>query len=389
MDGVGPSSRLDVLLRDIDLPPSAYERAERRYEDLGQWLARPASTIRQHDAHVFVQGSFALGTAIRPVNAHEEYDLDFTCKLRAGVSRDTHTQAQLKELIRVELEIYRRARQIENQLEPKHRCWRLGYQDELPFHMDVVPGIKAGEARRGYLAERMIGEGIESGLAANIARRALWITDDRRADFDSLGSEWPSSNPGGFQAWFLSRLRPPTGGILLEKAQVDSMPVFRALEPLQRVVQLLKRHRDVMFADQSDLKPASILITTIAGRASRYGEGLELTLRRALAELRVVRESGTFEIKNPINPDENFADRWTGVTCPLRINFHAWVDAVQVAFSAYLTETVPQRLVEVASDDFGVHMSGESARSLTGAAVSISPARRVEVEDTAPPPWRY
>ncbi len=36
MDIFSPNSRLDVLLRDIDLPDGAYERAENRYKDLGQ-----------------------------------------------------------------------------------------------------------------------------------------------------------------------------------------------------------------------------------------------------------------------------------------------------------------------------------------------------------------
>lgn len=67
MDSRAPTSRLDALLRDIDLPESAYASAERRYRDLGAWISAPDSVLRGHDAHVFVQGSFALGTAIRPV----------------------------------------------------------------------------------------------------------------------------------------------------------------------------------------------------------------------------------------------------------------------------------------------------------------------------------
>lgn len=388
MDNADPDSRLDVLLRDIDLPNGAYERAESRYKDLGQWISRPESTLKDYDAHVFVQGSFALGTAVRPVNSNEEYDLDFTCKLRHGASRLTHTQAELKELIGIELESYRLARQIESPLETKHRCWRLSYKDDLPFHMDVVPGIRADDMRRTVLTERMVTAGIEQALAANIARRALWITDDEDENFRNVHPDWPSSNPGGYQEWFLSRIRrPKTSGLLVE-AQVDPVPVFRARSPLQQAVQLLKRHRDVMFADEPDLKPASILITTIAGRQSHPGEALEMTLRRALEGLRQVRDSGTFEILNPINRNENFADRWAGSHCPLRQNFYEWINAADNAFDAWLGLDSPQRLLEVASDDFAVELSGDAARSLTASGIAVPTARRVEVAAAPPTPWR-
>lgn len=386
MDSLTPKSRLEVLLKDIDLPDGAYERAERRYRDLATWISRDGSTLAPFDAHIFVQGSFALGTAIRPVNPDEEYDLDFSCKLRKGVSRDSHSQADLKEMIRVELEAYRKARGIQNPLEPKHRCWRLSYQDELAFHLDVVPGLRADDQRRAVLTERMVTAGLDRSLAAEVARRALWITDDERADFDALTQDWPSSNPGGYQKWFQSRMETGQSRALVEKAQVDPVPVFRARQPLQQTVQLLKRHRDVMFADQPDLKPASILITTIAGLACIPGESLEDTLGRTLELLREVHNSQATHIFNPINPKENFADRWTGPDCPLRRNFFRWIDAVLSAFDAWRTLNVPQRLVEVASDDFAVSLGADAARALAGGAATAPRARQVTIE--APPaPW--
>lgn len=386
MDSLTPKSRLEVLLKDIDLPDGAYERAERRYKDLASWISRDESTLAQFDAHIFVQGSFALGTAIKPVNPNEEYDLDFSCKLRTGVSRNSHTQSDLKEMIRVELEAYRIARGIQSPLEQKHRCWRLAYQDELAFHMDVVPGLRADDQRRAVLTERMVLAGVDQSLAAEIARRALWITDDQRPDFDQLTLDWPSSNPGGYQKWFLSRMESGRFRALVEKAQVDPVPVFRARQPLQQSVQLLKRHRDVMFADQPDLKPASILITTIAGLACVPGESLEMTLRRVLDLLREVRASQATQILNPINPKENFADRWAGPNCPLRRNFFRWIDAALRAFEAWTTLDVPQRLVEVATDDFAVSLRADAARALTGSATTVPRARQVAIE--APPaPW--
>jgi len=387
MDSLTPNSRLEVLLRDIDLPDGAYERAERRYQDLANWISRDGSTLAPFDAHIFVQGSFALGTAIKPVNPNEEYDLDFSCKLRTGISRGSHSQSDLKEMVRVELEAYRQARGIQSPLEPKHRCWRLSYRDDLAFHMDVVPGLRADDERRAVLTERMVTGGLDRSLAAKIARRALWITDDQRPDFEELTHDWPSSNPGGYQKWFLSRMDNGRPRALVEKARIDPVPVFRARQPLQQTVQLLKRHRDVMFADQPDLKPASILITTIAGMACNPDESLEVTLKRALELLREVRDNQVTQILNPINPKENFADRWTGPSCPLRNSFFQWIDAALRAFEAWCKLDVPQRLLEVASDDFAVSLKADTVRSLTaGVSTSVPMARQVAI-NTPPAPW--
>src|SRR5258707_15370265 len=104
--------RLLLLLEGIELPDRAYESAKKRYDDLGAWFDRNDCTVRDHDPHIFVQGSFAFGTAIRPVKAGQEYDLDLSCKLRKDVGRSTHSQRQLKEMVGIELEAYRGARRI-------------------------------------------------------------------------------------------------------------------------------------------------------------------------------------------------------------------------------------------------------------------------------------
>lgn len=43
-------------------------------------MHRDASTVRSYDPKVYVQGSFRLGTTIRPSNENEEYDIDSVCE---------------------------------------------------------------------------------------------------------------------------------------------------------------------------------------------------------------------------------------------------------------------------------------------------------------------
>lgn len=392
MNTRAPNSRLEVLLKDIDLPARAYELAENRYKDLGQWIARPDSTLAQYDAHVFVQGSFALGTPIRPINDDDEYDLDFTCKLREGISRDTHTQQQLKDLIGGELADYRHARRIDRPLQSKKRCWRLSYKDELPFHMDVVPGIRADDERRRYLREQMELRDMPASLAQDIASKALWITDEQHLAYRALSREWPSSNPGGYQQWFLSRMRPPEQRGFLAEAQVDPVPVYRSKAPLQQVVQLLKRHRDVYFAGDVDVKPASILITTIAGEAYMHRETLPQTLRRILLALDQIRISDTDVIRNPINPKENFADRWYQPDCvalELKRHFHEWIEAANRDFAAFLTVAQAGRLMEMADDHFGLRLPQDAFRHIAGVVAVPGTTRHIHVTSTPARPWGH
>ena len=102
---------LKKILEKIELPEAAYQKAEKRYKDIGVWLHRPESTCLAFDPLVFSQGSFRLGTAIKPEN-EEEYDLDMGCNLRDRLTKETITQKQLKTLVGNELELYRIARNI-------------------------------------------------------------------------------------------------------------------------------------------------------------------------------------------------------------------------------------------------------------------------------------
>lgn len=380
-------ANLTVLLQEIDLPERAYELAGSRYKDLAAWIARPDSELAPYHSHVFVQGSFALGTAIRPINEGEEYDLDFTCKLRRDVSRETHTQQQVKALLGRELRAYRTARQIQKPVEEKNRCWRLEYRDELPFHMDVVPGIRADDNRRTVLRERMELAGVDAAIAQEAARRALWITDIRDLQYRLLNPNWPSSNPGGYQLWFISRLQEIRKGVFAE-ARVDPVPVFRSKAPLQQAVQLLKRHRDLMFKDSPDRKPVSIILTTVAGSAYQAGDSLSATMTKMLDALEGIRSSNTDKILNPVNPHENFADRWTRPDCihlQLKANFHGWILEARRHFAEVMSPKSPQRLVEIARDALAVKLPDQTVQRL-GTIAAASP--RVFVPSSAPPrPW--
>ena len=112
---------LEKIVYLLELPDSAYEKAKSRYEDLGKWFDRDDSLLKDNDVHIFPQGSFRLGTAIRPLDSEEEYDLDLACNARKGISKATYTQKQLKDIVGLELELYRKAKGIKAEKDEKRR----------------------------------------------------------------------------------------------------------------------------------------------------------------------------------------------------------------------------------------------------------------------------
>ena len=136
---------------------------------------------------------------------------------------------------------------------------------------------------------------------------------------------------------------------------------------MQRAIQILKRHRDVRFAGHAleDCKPISMIITTLAARfynneADLYSV-LENIVRQLSAHARLLNlgyvlekadngfryiqrnADGTWYIPNPVDPDENFADRWHEDENRRARAFFQWVswvsrDLVDVLNASDMTE---------------------------------------------------
>ncbi len=361
-------SSLEALLASIQIPDSAYQKAKARYEDLGQWFDREASSCKNNSPHIYPQGSFRLGTVIRPLTDKEEFDLDLGCRLREGITQLTHTQKKLAEMVGAELEAYRVARRIEEALEKKHRCWRLQYQDELRFHMDVVPSIPQTTEKRASLTESMTRRGLEVALAQSIAKWAGAITDDREPSYPRISLDWHVSNSEGYALWFESRIRQATP--LMEKlarARVDELPERQRKSPLQFCVQILKRHRDVMFEKNPDPKPISIIITTLAARAYTGEEDLHTAMRAIVTGMRKHINPVKPRVPNPVNPEEDFADRWAmeeGKKLNLEGHFNKWLDAVERDFGALESSSDPVALQKVASTNFRVSLNEDTSRAI-------------------------
>jgi len=384
---------LENMVELLELPQSVYEKATKRYEDLGEWFDREASAVKNNNPHIFPQGSFRLGTAIRPLNEKEEYDLDLACNLRQGITKQSNTQEFIKKLVGFELETYRVARGIQAQKEEKHRCWRLEYQDDLSFHMDIVPCIPEDETKKRLIFESMKRAGTNQLIADSASHLTVSITDNRHEGYRQICEDWNISNPEGYAMWFEYRMNQHIQQDLTEKAQVDGIPVFKRKTPLQRSVQFLKRHRDKMFKGNEDVKPISIIITTLSAKAYNGEQDIDSALTNILSKMGSLVNTSTPRVPNPVDPEEDFADRWSMVQyrhLNLEENFWNWLRQAQIDFEHITSASDTGFIAEQAHQKFAVHVDSTELGKRMGLSqgnIFVAAAKSHSINRPAKP-WR-
>lgn len=286
---------------ELSIPPSLYDEVEERYKRITKHLERPDGAVAGLDSRIYTQGSFQLGTVVRPINK-EGYDLDFVCELQARAKTD-QSQKELKHLIGDEIKAYsKRKRYGMKAPEEKPRCWHLEYRDDVTFHMDIIPAVPEDEGTKATLRQRV--EPRYSPLV-DTAVAITCINDDSYA---VRTEDCPKSNPKGYAEWFRDQAsRGYADEVQLRKA--EEIPSYKWQTPLQTAVQILKRHRDVEFGDDEDA-PISIIITTLAAHAYDREDNLRDALVGIVNRLPSFAGDPAPRVENPVNPDENFADKW-------------------------------------------------------------------------------
>ncbi len=361
------SQASDIVLRvleTLDITPTQHEEAVKRYEAVGAWLCAEGSPLACYQPEVAPQGSFKIGTVIKPWTNADLFDIDLTIKF--ATSEFFHTQRELKVMLGARLiahDTYKRMLDAEHR-----RCWRLIYAENTRFHMDLVPAIPDNQFR-------LVGKGVPVQFCTD----PLAITDNLHLEYDDLHANWPKSNMVGFSAWFIERMSYRLGlekkaYALREGMGVEQVKFYQVKTPLQRVVQLLKRHRDMMFEGDEDA-PISVIITTLAARAydqyqndDLYSTILGVTNRlREKVEQRIVDGKTVYWISNPVNPDENFADKWEHCDRKRQL-FFAWIERVEHDFKDVLARP-------------GIHRFTESLKGILGGEV-VSQAVNAQAQAT-------
>lgn len=362
---------VDTLLQrvaeELDIPPSKYKQAVERYTSVGKWLEGGDYAGVSQIPRVFPQGSFRLGTVVRPIQEGKEsgYDIDLVCCIATNSSKASWLKQVIGERLN-EHGKYRSMLQKEGR-----RCWTMNYAEEdgVGFHLDVLP----------CKPKPLVSHDVEHRYGA----LASALTDRKK----HLQYFWGSTNPAGYAEWFADRQRQSFDRVAgIQKlqlrrqygkvfARVEDVPDQLVRTPLQRGIQILKRHRDVRFAglsSESD-KPISMIITTLAALAFQQEPSVYEMLARFLDQIQRFQDTGIIKcvndkwiIANPVNPAENFADRWNDQDSKRPDAFFQWVNWVQEDIDAILNAASTKQLDSSLRESFGDAVGGRVAGSYTG-----------------------
>ena len=317
----------------LDLTETQYKEIEDRYNAVAKHLSKDISLLRVYQPDIIPQGSFLLGTMVKPIMDDDEIDVDLVCRLRH--KHDSWAQHHLKEEVGDQIKSDETYKKMLKPFEGRRRCWRLDYAEDTKFHMDILPAIINRE--HFALLEKQFKQLTSSELESLSIRITDWNLANYRTEVNAIN--WLKSNPFGYNGWFRDRMTPSNQRMLLAES-VKPLPKYvKNKTPLQRSIQILKRHRDIMFGNDEH-KPISIIITTLAAWAYNGEQDLVEALQSILQGMRnhikyvfsSVHNKNIAEIANPVNSQENFADKWPEHP-QKEENFHAWLDKAQVDFA--------------------------------------------------------
>jgi hypothetical protein len=176
---------------------------------------------------------------------------------------------------------------------------------------------------------------------------------------------------GGFKGMF--------SAALMAKLEEDLETEWEVKTTLQRVVQVLKAHRDFHFADDLDDRPPSILITTLAAYACGGETDLfDATLKAVTHMSDFIEEvGGRTLVCSPVS-DENFADKWHEYPIRKR-KFETWLETVQRQLESAASTSNVRGVVETLSPGFGESLIIKAANMMGVDTRELKDSRRLGV----------
>ncbi|MBJ7881863.1 nucleotidyltransferase domain-containing protein [Gelidibacter salicanalis] len=320
---------LHQISQYLDISPSDFKKAQERFNSTKNWLKGGTYESGCHP-DVYLQGSFRLGTVVRPYKDDKdgEFDIDQVCEL-TKINPSKYAKVLKNDIGNRLKENSDYKRMLDDE---GRRCWTIKYASEEGrpgFHIDILPALPSN-----------------SDVAYKID-----ITNQENNRYT-----WSTCNPKGYYYWFKSKNVYSTEFIQTEKraifesnrelfSTVENVPKQLIRTALQRAIQIMKRHRDVGFS-KKDNRPISIIITTITTKVNKSNNILntiqdfinyvkkrhKFLVRYGYLEVDNILdyENEKWLIRNPADipkfgedPD-NFADKWNSDE-NLSIAFFEWV----------------------------------------------------------------
>lgn len=148
-----------------------------------------------------------------------------------------------------------------------------------------------------------------------------------------------------------------------------------------------------MFKDDPEFAPISMIITVLAARAYQGETTIHAALQGIVERMPQYVGQAKPRIPNPVNPGEDFSDRWAG-NPSYEDNFWAWLRAVKNDIATLPSILQGGKVAQEVRSRFMVDLTEKQLRSLnlppvptTGSTTRQAPYVHIS-GGTAPKPWR-
>ena len=168
----------EELGNNLDISETQHNNAVKSYQAVGSWLSKEDSLLAKYNPQILTQGSFLLGTVIKPVNENDDLDIDLVCELTG--KNENWTQKDLKTIVGDRLkqnDTYKEMLDDEGR-----RCWTLEYRKESEnekekYHMDILPSIISD----GYSV--LLTKAFSENRFEDVEKLAIRITDKESLNY--------------------------------------------------------------------------------------------------------------------------------------------------------------------------------------------------------------
>ncbi len=300
----------EFLREEVNLNKTRFDRLTQSVDAVGQFL----SNLESYEG-IQPQGSYALGTIIKPVRKGQEFDADLSLQMRYQARK------QPKDYINDLYEYFKTNGTYKDKVRRKTRCIYLDYKGD--FHLDIVPSLKSANT--------------------------IYICNYETNSFEETDGT-------GYRDWFNT-----------QNKQTNGM--------LKKVTRILKYLRD----HKRNFTAKSILLTTLIGRAAEEtnGKGFE-SLPEALKTVVnhindfLQANSKMPRIANPAFPSEDFNRHWDQAKYDnFRKKFNDLTVNINEAYNAKEHNNSVEKWRSIFGDKFGTFKNNHhSATTTTPIAVT-------------------
>lgn len=314
-------SMFDSIAENVDLTETQLENIQSAYKGVGKYLASCDHPLLR-EAQIYPQGSIRLKTAVKPLQT-DEYDVDLILFLPNAINADRQNIVSVVKEHLLKHGTYRHL------IEDLPRGFRINYKGN--YHLDITPS--------------------KSYDFSDLKGHPLWVVDKKQG--------FKESNPEGMALLFDDACKKIPKRVIrtdfveaLSGKSVEDFPEQGFKKPLNRIVQILKRHRDIWASESSnsfaDFKPISVVITTLCSKAyievatsqKVYTNDFDILLDvLELMPHHIEVLNGEVLIANPSMRMENYAEKWNRLAKNegenYRNAFGAWHSAAVESISKF------------------------------------------------------